>query len=269
MSRPLKRLINPELAVIICIGGLRPWIVLVPSLVAEEVFLGHSKRTILIKSKWWAMAQLWLCPPFIWLHRMTELYKYCCVYRSQCLIGEVTHPRVSRLFFAERRSASAVPSRSASQTANDLQWCSFCYFSTHAWLQSPMDTQLVAESDRCHAFCTAWRNFMSSVMFTGHSALLVACPFPVYYYLVDVFVPRPTPTSNLSLAAPTLDCSLSCLACPGSKLITEKVDRPIVASWHRNFRLTLIKAKQDLLRLVDDGRNFKLIFRQKIMWGTY
>ena len=90
MSRPLKRLINPELAVIICIGGLRPWIVLVPSLVAEEVFLGHSKRTILIKSKWWAMAQLWLCPPFIWLHRMTELYKYCCVYRSQCLICEVS-----------------------------------------------------------------------------------------------------------------------------------------------------------------------------------
>ena len=145
MSRPLKRLINPELAVIICIGGLRPWIVLVPSLVAEEVFLGHSKRTILIKSKWWAMAQLWLCPPFIWLHRMTELYKYCCVYRSQCLIGEVTHPRVSRLFFAERRSASAVPSRSASQTANDLPWCSFRYFLlmlgykvpwTHNWLQN-------------------------------------------------------------------------------------------------------------------------------------
>ena len=104
----------------------------------------------------------------------------------------------------------------------DSKWLAVMLFSllfTYAWLQSPMDTQLVAESDRCHAFCTAWRNFMSSVMFTGHSALLVACPFPVYYYLVDVFVPRPTPTSNLSLAAPTLDCSLSCLACPGSKLV--------------------------------------------------
>ena len=116
-------------------------------------------------------------------------------------------PRVLRLFFAVKQVTFGISKRTGSKIAKDLPWCSFRYFFTYAWLQSPMDTQLVAESDRCHAFCTAWRNFMSSVMFTGHSALLVACPFPVYYYLLDVLVPRPTQTSNLSLAVPILDCS--------------------------------------------------------------
>ena len=49
MSSSLKRFITPELAVSFYIGGFRPSMVLVPFLVAEEVFL--SKQAILIKSK--------------------------------------------------------------------------------------------------------------------------------------------------------------------------------------------------------------------------
>ena len=67
MSSSIKRFITPELAVSFYIGGFRPSMVLVPCLVAEEVFLGNSKRTILIKSKWWAGALLWFSPLFIWL----------------------------------------------------------------------------------------------------------------------------------------------------------------------------------------------------------
>ena len=102
------------------------------------------------------------------------------VFYKQCGL-----PKVSRPFFAERKSASAVPSRPALQTANDLHRCSFHYFFICAWLQSPIGRRA------SHGMI----NFMSSIMFT-----------------------RPPPDPRL---CPSWTAA-SCLACPGSRLITEK-----------------------------------------------